>query len=152
MVNTKLKNLLKKLFENKEFETTITNTESVWTRNDRGEYSYVDQDVIYEFKFHVVVKAVLGEGSSAVGDINIIIDDITQDGEDYYYDFVERNYSESAWYIAELRDEFYLDYLQDLPFSVYMTVYGYDEKGKDEDDIVEESVIKKIVKEILKER
>jgi hypothetical protein len=33
-----------------------------------------------------------------------------------------------------------------------MTVYGYDEKGKDEDDIVEESVIKRVIKEILKEK
>ena len=126
---------------------TIIDEESSWDG-----YDYVIEDVAYKFKFHVVVKAVLGEGSSAVGDINIIIDDITQDGEDYYYDFVERNYSESTWYIAELRDEFYLDYLQDLPFSVYMTVYGYDEKGKDEDDIVEESVIKRVIKEILKEK
>ena len=147
MVNTKLKNLLKRVFENRDLEMTIIDEESSWDG-----YDYVIEDAIYEFKFHVVVKQVLGNGSDAVGDINIIIDDITQDGEDYYYDFVERNYSESTWYIAELRDEFYLEYLQDLPFSVYMTVYGYDEKGKDEYDIVEESVIKRVIKEILKEK
>jgi hypothetical protein len=31
-----------------------------------------------------------------------------------------------------------------------MTVYGYDEKGKD--DTIQESVIKRVIKEILKER
>jgi hypothetical protein len=145
MVNTKLKNLLKKVFENREFEMTIIDEESSWDG-----YDYVIEDVTYKFKFHVVVKQVLGNGSDAVGDIDIIIDDITKDGDGYYYDFVERNYSESTWYIAELRDEFYLDYLQDLPFSVYMTVYGYDEKGKD--DTIQESVIKRVIKEILKEK
>ena len=145
MVNTKLKNLLKRVFENRDLEMTIIDEESSWDG-----YDYVIEDAIYEFKFHVVVKQVLGNGSDAVGDIDIIIDDITKDGDEYYYDFVDRNYSESTWYIAELRDEFYLEYLQDLPFSVYMTVYGYDEKGKD--DIVEESVIKRVIKEILKEK
>jgi hypothetical protein len=147
MGTEKLKNLLKKVFENREFEMTIIDEESSWDG-----YDYVIEDVTYEFKFHVVVKQVLGNGSDAVGDIDIIIDDITKDGDEYYYDFVDRNYSESTWYIQELRDRFYDEYLEDIPFNVYMTVYGYDEKGKDEDDIVEESVIKRVIKEILKEK
>jgi hypothetical protein len=140
MGSEKLKNLLKKVFENREFEMTIIDEESSWDG-----YDYVVEDVAYEFKFHVVVKQVLGNGSNAVGDIDIIIDDITKDGDKYYYDFVERNYSESTWYIQELRERFYDEYLVDIPFDVYMTVYGHDEKGKD--NTIQESEIKKIVRE-----
>ena len=144
MVNTKLKNMLKKLFENKEFETTITDTEDVYDG-----YNNVTQDIIYEFKFRIVVRSVVGEGSDAVGDIDIIIDSITKNGEDYYHDWVKRAYNDSLWYIRELDESFYLDYLDDLPFSVYSTAYGHDENREGE---IDESVIKKIVKESLKER
>ena len=143
MVNTKLKNMLKKLFENKEFETTITDTEDVYDG-----YNNVTQDIIYEFKFHIVVRSVVGEGSDAVGDIDIIIDSITKNGEDYYHDWVKRAYNDSLWYIRELDETFYLDYLDDLPFSVYSTVYGHDEDRNEEDAILE-SVIKKIIRKLL---
>lgn len=123
MGNLKLKNLLKKLLENRRFDMTIIDEESSWDG-----YDYVVEDVLYEFKFHVIVKQVLGDGSNSVGDIDIIIDDITKDGEDYYYDFVEGNYNENTWYIQELRDRFYGEYLEDIPFNIYMTVYGHDEE------------------------
>jgi hypothetical protein len=147
MENKKLKNLLKKLFENKEFEMTITDEEYSW---DEDERDYTTEEVTHDFKFNVVVRTVVGEGSGAVGDMDIIIDSITKDGDDYYHDWVDRNYSSSTWYIEELKEKFYLDFLEDLPFGVYMTVYGYDEKGKD--DTIQESVIKRVIKEILKER
>jgi hypothetical protein len=124
MRNLKLKNLLKKLLENRKFDMTIIDEESSWDG-----YDYVVEDVPYEFKFHVIVKQVLGDGSNSVGDIDIIIDDITKDGEDYYYDFVEGNYNENTWYIQSLRERFYDEYLEDMPFNIYMTVYGHDEKG-----------------------
>jgi len=143
MVNLKLKGLLKKLFENKEFETTLTDTEHVYDG-----YNNVTQDFIYEFKFHVVVRTVVGEGSRAVGDMDIIIDSITKNGEDYYHHWVERSYKDSVWYIIELDEKFYLEYLEDLPFSVYSTVYGHDE-NKTIKDTIDESVIKRVIKETL---
>ena len=143
MVNLKLKRLLQKLFENKEFETTLTDTEDYYDG-----YNYVTDDVVYEFKFRVVVRSVVGKGSRAVGDIDIIIDSITKNGEDYYHHWVERSYKDSVWYIRELDETFYLDHLEDLPFSVYSTVYGHDEnrtkKGK-----IDESVIKRIIRKFL---
>jgi hypothetical protein len=143
MVNLKLKGLLQKLFENREFETTLTDTEDYYDG-----YNYVTDDVVYEFKFHVVVRSVVGKGSRAIGDIDIIIDSITKNGEDYYHDWVNRNYDDGAWYIDELKDEFYLEYLDDLPFSVYSTVYGHDE-NKTIKDTIYESVIKRIIKKLL---
>ena len=141
--NEKLKNLLKKLFENKEFEMTLTDTEHVYDG-----YNNVTQDIIYEFKFHIVVRSVIGTGIDAVGDIDIIIDSITKNGDDYYYKWAERAYNDSLWYIRELDETFYLDHLEDLPFSVYSTVYGHDEK-RTKKDTIDESVIKRIIRKLL---
>jgi hypothetical protein len=124
MKNEKLISLLKKLFENKEFEMTLTDVEHVYDG-----YNNVTQDVNYVFKFHVVVRSVVGEGTRAVGDMDIIIDSITKDGDDYYPVWADSSYSERVWYINELDETFYLDYLEILPFSVYTTIYGYDEES-----------------------
>ena len=124
MKNEKLISLLKKLFENKEFEMTLTDVED----DGWDGYDYVTRDINYEFKFHVVVDLVLGKGTMAVGNMDIIIDSITKDDDDYYFDWVNRNYDDGAWYIEELKDEFYNEYLSYLPFSVYTNVYGYDEE------------------------
>lgn len=141
--NEKLKNMLKKLFENKEFEMTLKDTEDAWDG-----YNYVTDDIFYDFKFHVVVRSVIGTGIDAVGDIDIIIDSMTKNGEDYYYKWAERAYNDSLWYIRELDETFYLDYLEDLPFSVYSTVYGHDEK-RTKKDTIDESVIKRIIRKLL---
>ncbi len=142
--NEKLKNLLKKLFENKEFEMTLKDVEHVYDGLNN-----VTQDIIYEFKFHIVVRSVIGEGLNSVGDMDIIIDSITKNGKDHYQYWADNNYSDRAWYINELDETFYLDYLEDLPFSVYTSVHGHDEKRKGD---IDESVIKRIIKEILKKR
>ena len=121
MKNQKLTSLLKKLFENKEFESSFEDAVTSWN----------DNETIYEeynFKFHVVVEAVLGVGTRAVGSIDIIIDDIVLDGESVYLGWAEIGYNDNVWYIEELNSKFYDDYLKYLPFSVYTNVYGYDEK------------------------
>jgi hypothetical protein len=123
MKNQKLTSLLKKLFENKEFEMTLIDNENVYDG-----YNYVTEEVKYDFKFHVVVESVIGVGTRAVGSIDIIIDDIVLDGESVYLGWVEIGYSDNVWYINELNSEFYDDYLKYLPFSVYTNFYGYDEK------------------------
>ena len=123
MENEKLTSLLKKLFENKEFEMTLTDVEHVYDG-----YNNVTQDINYEFKFHVVVRSVVGKGVEAVGDMDIIIDSITKDGDDYYPVWADSGYGDAMWYINELDETFYLDYLGILPFSVYTTVYGHDEE------------------------
>jgi len=138
MENLKLKKLLNKLFENKEFEMTLTDTE----------LAYDTEDIIYEFKFHVVVESVLGEGTMAVGNINIIIDSITKNGNDYYNNWVNRHYDDGAWYIDELDNKFYDEYFSHLPFDVHTNFYGYDQE-RNEEDTIDESVIKKIIRKLL---
>ena len=144
MKNQKLISLLKRLFENKEFEMTLTDVEHVYDGLNN-----VTQDINYDFKFHVVVRSVVGESTDAVGDMDIIIDSITKNGEDYYHVWADKNYSDRIWYIHELDETFYEDYLEVLPFSVYTSVHGHDEKRKGD---IDESVIKRVIKEILKER
>jgi hypothetical protein len=143
MKNQKLIDLLKKLFENKEFEMTLTDVEHVYDG-----YNNVTQDINYEFKFHVVVRSVVGKGVEAVGDMDIIIDSITKDGDDYYNNWVNRHYDDGAWYIDELDDKFYDEYFSHLPFSVHTNFYGYDQEINEEDTI-DESVIKKIIRKLL---
>jgi hypothetical protein len=84
----------------------------------------------------------------AVGNINIIIDSITKDGDDYYNNWVNRHYDDGAWYIDELHDKFHDEYFSHLPFSVHANFYGYDQERNEEDTILE-SVIKKIVRKLL---
>jgi hypothetical protein len=121
--NKKLKNLLKKLFENKDLEITFNDIDFTW---DGAEY--VEEDIVYVFKFRMEVSKVLGEGSRSVGGISVIIDDITKDGEDYYYNWAESGYTEIPWYIRTLEHLIKEEYFEDLPFSIHLTFYGYDEQ------------------------
>jgi hypothetical protein len=123
MENEKLTSLLKKLFENKEFEMTLTDNEDYYDGLDN-----VTREINYDFKFHVVVRSVLGESTDAVGDMDIIIDSITKNGKDHYRIWAGNGYNNAVWYIRELDETFYLDYLEILPFIVYTTIYGYDEE------------------------
>lgn len=113
--NQKLKNLLKKLFENKEYKSTFID----------GEFP---DEMTYDFYYTMRVGAVVGEGSNAVGDIQITISSIKVDGEEFYSDWVLDKYSNHTWYISDFIDMIWKEYFDLIPFSVYPTVYGYDEK------------------------
>jgi hypothetical protein len=118
--NIKIKNLLKGMFENQEFETTYQDEVTSWN----------DEEEIYEeytFKYYMEVGKVLGEGTMTVAGINVIITDITRDGDDFYYVWEEEGYDEYTWYIISLENEIYEDKLKDIPISIYLTCYAEDE-------------------------
>ena len=118
--NIKLKNLLKGLFENQEFETTFQDEVTSWN----------DEEEIYEeytFKYYMEVGKVLGEGTMTVAGINVIITEFTNDGEDKMFVWKEEGYDEYAWYIISLENEIYEDKLKDIPISIYLTCYAEDE-------------------------
>jgi hypothetical protein len=122
--NIKIKNLLKGMFENQEFETTY--------QDEDIEYNHEEdllEDVYeeYTFKYYMEVGKVLGEGTKTVASINVIITDFTVDGEDMLLGWKEIGYNEDVWYINTLENEIYEDKLQDIPISIYLTFYGYDE-------------------------
>jgi hypothetical protein len=114
--NQKLKNLLKKLFEDKEYKSTIFDGE------------FADEVDVYDFYYTMRVGAVVGEGSNAVGDIQVTISSITVNGEDFYPNWVLDNYSNNTWYMSDLNDLIWKEHFDLIPFSVYLTIYGYDEE------------------------
>ena len=118
--NIKIKNLLKGMFENQEFEKTYQDEVTSW--NDEEEV-YED----YTFKYYMEVGKVLGEGTMTVAGINVIITDITRDGDDFYYVWKEDEYAENVWYIGELENQIYKEELIDIPISIYLTCYAEDE-------------------------
>ena len=115
--NLKLKNLLKKVLENKEFEYSFDDTS--WDGVVIGKYT---------LDYHIEVENVLGSGSKAVASIDVIIDKILLDNEDIYYDWVDSNYSENVWYIDYLHDHLVNEVLDVIPVSIYPTFYGHDEE------------------------
>ena len=117
--NIKIKNLLKGMFENQDFETTYQDEVTSW--NDENFYEE------YTFKYYMEVGKVLGEGTMTVASINIIITEFTVDGEDKMLVWKEENYDEHAWYIVILENEIYEDKLKDIPISTYLTCYAEDE-------------------------
>lgn len=118
--NIKIKNILKGLFENQEFESSFEDEVTSW--NDEEEY-YEE----YVFKYYMEVGKVLGEGTMTVAGINIIITEFTNDGEDKMFVWKEEGYDEYAWYIVSLENEIYEDKLKDIPISTYLTCYAEDE-------------------------
>ena len=122
--NQKLKDLLKRLFENKQYETTIID-EVLYFDNENSETLTNDE---YEFKYTMRVGSVLGKGTGSVGDIQVIISSITRNGEDFYSNWKLDEYSSNTWYMSELEERINNEYFDLIPFSIYITLYGYDEK------------------------
>ena len=118
--NLKIKNTLKKVYENQDFETSFEDDVTSW---DDNETIYEE----YSFKYYMEVGKVLGEGDRTVASINVIITDIQKDDDDYYYDWAENDNSEFEWYITRLHDLLIEDMVTDFPISFYLTFYGYDE-------------------------
>jgi len=122
--NIKLKNLLKGMFENQEFETTFQDEVISWNdEEDNLENIYED----YTFKYYMEVGKVLGEGTKTVAGINVIITDFTLDGEDVILGWKEIGYSENVWYILELDKTIYEEKMKDIPISIYLTFYSQEE-------------------------
>ena len=118
--NLKIKNTLKKLYENQEFESSFEDDVTSWNDNETVYEEYV-------FRYFMEVGKVLGEGDRTVAGINVIISDIQRDGDDYYYDWVENDYYEMIWYIEYLERMLKEEMTNDFPISIYLTFYGYDE-------------------------
>ena len=119
--NLKIKNTLKKLYENQEFESSFEDEVTRWDDNETIYEEYV-------FRYFMEVGQVLGEGDKTVAAINVIITDISKDGDDYYYDWADNNeYSEYTWYIERLENMLNKEMNTDFPISIYLIFYGYDE-------------------------
>jgi hypothetical protein len=121
--NLKLKKLLKKVLENKEYHYSYEDEVNSWNRD---EIVYDD----YVLTYTMEVKDVIGEGSDSVGGVNVIISDITKNDESIYHNWAEEDYSQLEWYISKLNDHLNDEVFSYFPFPIYPTFYGYDEKRR----------------------
>lgn len=121
MDSTKIKNLLKKVLENKEFEYSFEHTSLDWDDNE------VTEKYTIEYRIEVE-ENVRGTGSDAAAGVVVIIDDILVDGESVYDGWAEIGYSENVWYIDKLHDNLNDEFFDLFPFTIYPTFYGHDEE------------------------
>ena len=116
--NGKVESLLKKLFENKEYDFSF-----------KDKWEDLDGHIeTYTFHYHIEILNAIGVGSDTIARVQVIIDDILMDGDTIYDDWVDSGYSNDIWYIDIL--EKYLDeeFFDVFPFSIYVNFYGHDEE------------------------
>ena len=114
-----IKEILKRTLENKTYESSFEDEVDSWG----GESDYEE----YSFKYYIEIGKVVGKGGDTVAGINVVITEIDRDGDDYYYDWYDSDYSENTWYIDKLSDIVYNEILSMYPLSIVPTFYGYDE-------------------------
>ena len=116
--NTKVKNLLKKLFENKEYEFSF-----------KDKWEDLDGHIeTYTFHYHIEILNAIGVGSDTIARVQVIIDDILLDGESVYDGWVEIGYSNNVWYINNLENHLDEEFFDVFPFDIYLNFYGHDEE------------------------
>ena len=116
--NTKVKNLLKKLFENKEYEFSF-----------KDKWEDLDGHIeTYTFHYHIEILNAIGVGSDTIARVQVIIDDILLDGDSVYDGWVEIGYSNNVWYINNLENHLDEEFFDVFPFSIYVNFYGHDEE------------------------
>jgi hypothetical protein len=119
--NLKIKNTLKKLYENQEFESSFEDEVISWNETDEV---YIEE---WEIKYYLILNQVLGNGSNAIVNFDVIVTDIIVDGDSRYYIWEESDYYQDEWYISKVEKDLYDTIGTDFPLSFYFTFYGEDE-------------------------
>lgn len=120
--NIKLKNLLKHLYEDKEFHTSFEDEVYSWN-GDNDVLDYEEYSFTYKFK----VKKVYGKDSDAVASVDLIITDFQRDGDDFMWQWDEDDYNDGIWYINELEERVSEEMMKDVPISIHLTIWSIDE-------------------------
>lgn len=120
--NEKLKNLLKHLYEGKEFHTSFEDEVYSWNGDD-DVLVYEEYSFTYKFK----VKYVTGKDSDAVASVDLIITDFQRDGDDFMWQWAEDDYNDGIWYINELEERVSEEMMKDVPISIHLTIWSIDE-------------------------
>ena len=116
--NTKVKNLLKKVLENKEFKYSF-----------KDKWEDLDGHIeTYTFYYHIEILNVIGVGSDTIARVQVIIDDILLDSESVYDGWAEIGYSNNVWYINNLENHLDEEFFDVFPFDIYLNFYGHDEE------------------------
>lgn len=117
--NPKVESLLKKLFENKEYDFSFKDDK--WEDLD----GHIET---YTFHYHIEILNAIGVGSDTIARVQVIIDDILVDGESVYDDWVDNDYSNDVLYINNLEKHLDEEFFGVFPFSIYVNFYGHDEE------------------------
>ena len=120
--NIKLKNLLKHLYEGKEFHTSFEDEVYSWNGDDQV-FDYEEYSFTYKFK----VKKVYGKDSDAVTSVDLIITDFQRDGDDFMWQWDEDDYNDGIWYINKLEERVGGEMMKDVPISIHLTIWSIDE-------------------------
>lgn len=122
--NEKLKNLLKHIYEGKEFHTSFEDEVYSWNGDDQV-WDYEEYSFTYKFK----VKKVYGKDSDAVASVDLIITDFQKDGDDFMWQWDDDRdiYNHGIWYIEELEERVGGEMMKDVPISIHLTIWSIDE-------------------------
>ena len=122
--NEKLKNLLKHIYEGKEFHTSFEDEVYSWNGDDQV-FDYEEYSFTYKFK----VKKVYGKDSDAVASVDLIITDFQKDGDDFMWQWDDDRdiYNHGIWYIEELEERVGGEMMKDVPISIHLTIWSIDE-------------------------
>jgi hypothetical protein len=119
--DTKLVNTLKKLYQGHEYITTFEDEIISWNETDE---EYIEK---WEIKYYLILNQVLGDGSNAIVNFDVIVTDIIVDGDSRYYIWEEGGHYQDEWYISKVEKDLYDTIGTDFPLSFYFTFYGEDE-------------------------
>jgi hypothetical protein len=119
--DTKLVNTLKKLYQGHEYTTTFEDEIISW--NETYE-EYIEE---WEIKYYLILNQVLGDGSNAIVNFDVIVTDIIVDGDSRYHIWEEDGHYQDEWYISKVEKDLYDTIGTDFPLSFYFTFYGEDE-------------------------
>jgi hypothetical protein len=120
--DTKLVNILKKLYEDKEFSTTFEDEIYSWNEDDEV---YIEN---WDIRYNLKLNQLLGEGASSVASFDVIITDIIIDDEHNRLDvWADRDYDQYAWFIEHVREYLYDNIVNYFPISFYFDFYTEEE-------------------------
>jgi hypothetical protein len=95
----KIGNTLKEFFENKKFKFVFSDEVYHWD----GENEHITL-VPYQINYYLIVDDIIGEGKNSIVSIDIVVNDILENGYSIFSEWKSTKYYEREWYILYLED------------------------------------------------
>ena len=119
--DTKLVNTLKKLYQGHEYTTTFEDEIISWNEPDT---EYIEE---WEIKYYLILNEILGSGSDAIVNFNVIITNIIVDGDDQYHRWEDDDFDENEWYIQRVEYDLEKTLSSEFPLSFHFNFYDEEE-------------------------
>lgn len=118
--DTKLFNTLKKLYQGHEYTTTFEDEVTSWKTNE----VYIEE---WEITYYLILNEILGSGSDAIVNFNVIITNIIVDGDDQYHRWEDDDFDENEWYIQRVEYDLEKTLSSEFPLSFHFNFYDEEE-------------------------